>query len=220
MTTWAVVPVKRFADSKCRLAGVLAPEQRQRLSAAMLRDLLAALTATPGLDRIVLATSEPSAAAFGYPIVDDGGGDLNAAIARAAAALEAEKVARMLVIAADIPLAVPAEIAGILAVAREAEQEAPVVVVPDARGLGTNALLLSPPRAIAPCFGPDSRARHAAAARKQGLASRELRLPSLGFDVDEPEDLARLARATAERPAYAFLARRFEAAAGSFEVAE
>ena len=72
MTTWAVVPVKRFADSKCRLAGVLAPEARRQLSTAMLRDVLAALTATPGVDRIVLATSDPSAAVFGCPIIDDG----------------------------------------------------------------------------------------------------------------------------------------------------
>jgi 2-phospho-L-lactate guanylyltransferase len=90
--------------------------------------------------------------------------------------------------------------------------EAPVIIVPDARGLGTNSLLLSPPRAMAPCFGTDSRARHAAAARNLGLASRELRLPSLGFDVDEPEDLARLARATSDRAAYRFLASIFEAA--------
>ncbi len=208
MTTWAVVPVKRFAGAKRRLAGRLAPEQRRQLSTAMLRDLLAALTATPGLDRIVLATSEPSAAAFGCPVIDDGGGDLNAAIARAAAALKAAGVARMLVIAADIPLAAPAEIARVLAAGREA----PVVIVPDARGHGTNALLLSPPRAIAPQFGADSRTRHAAAARGLGLASRELRLPSLGFDVDEPEDVARLARATADRAAYQFLASTFEAA--------
>ncbi len=208
MTTWAVVPVKHFAVSKCRLAGVLDPEARRWLSIAMLRDLLAAVAATPGLGRIVLATSEPSAADFGTPIIDDGGGDLNHAIARAAVALEAAEVARMLVIAADMPLAAPADIARVLAAGREA----PVVVVPDARGLGTNALLLSPPRAIAPCFGTDSGARHAAAARNLGLASRELRLPSLGFDVDEPEDLASLARATADRAAYRFLAHGLEAA--------
>lgn len=208
MTTWAVVPVKHFAVSKCRLAGVLDPAARRHLSTAMLRDLLAALAATPGLDRIVLATSEPSAADFGCPVIDDGGGDLNAAIARAAVALEAAEVARMLVIAADIPLAASVEIARVLAAGREA----PVVIVPDQRGLGTNALLLSPPRAIAPCFGTDSRVRHAAAARNLGLASTELRLPSLGFDVDEPEDLARLARVAADRAAYRFLARTFEAA--------
>jgi 2-phospho-L-lactate guanylyltransferase len=208
MTTWAVVPVKRFAGAKRRLAGMLAPAQRRQLSSAMLRDLLAALTATPGLDRIVLATSEPSAAGFACPVIDDGGGDLNAAIVRAAAALEAAGVARMLVIAADIPLAAPVEIARVLA----AGQEAPVVIVPDDRGLGTNALLLLPPAAIAPRFGADSRARHTAAARDLGLASRELRLPSLGFDVDEPEDLARLARVTADRADYGFLASTFEAA--------
>jgi len=208
MTTWAVVPVKRFADAKRRLADVLDPAARRRLSVAMLRDLLAALAATPGLDRIVLATSEPSAAGFGCRVIDDGGGDLNAAIGRAAAALEAAEVARMLVIAADIPRAAPAEIARVLAAGRAA----PVVVVPDARGLGTNALLLSPPGAMDPCFGMDSRARHAAAARNLGLASTELRLPSLGFDVDEPEDLARLARVAADRAAYRFLARSFEAA--------
>ncbi len=208
MTTWAVVPIKRFEDAKRRLAGVLGPEARRHLSTAMLRDVLAALAATPGLGRIVLATSEPSAAAFGCPVIDDGGGDLNVAIARAAAALEAAEVARMLVIAADIPLAAPAEIARVLA----AGKAAPVVIVPDARGLGTNALLLSPPRAIEPCFGTDSRAGHAAAARRLGLASTELRLPGLGFDVDEPEDLARLARAAPDRAAYRFLARSFEAA--------
>ncbi len=208
MTTWAVVPVKRFAEAKHRLASVLGPGPRRQLAAAMLSDVLAALTATPGLDRIVLATSEPTAAAFGCPIVDDGGGDLNAAIARAAAALEAAGVARMLVLPADLPLATPQEIAPLLVAGREAQ----MVMVPDERGIGTNALLLSPPAAMAPHFGADSRARHAAAARKLGLASRVLRLPNLGFDVDEPTDLARLARATAERAAYRFLASTFEAA--------
>ena len=208
MTTWAVVPVKRFADSKCRLAGVLAPEARRQLSTAMLRDVLAALTATPGVDRIVLATSEPSAAVFGCPIIDDGAGDLNVAIARAAAALDAAGAERMLVLPADVPLVTAPEIAQILA----AGEAVPVVVAPDEKGIGTNALLLSPPAAIAPRFGADSRACHAAAARDLGLASRDLRLPNLGFDVDEPEDLARLAQATAERADYEFLASTFEAA--------
>ncbi len=208
MTTWAVVPLKRFADAKRRLAGVLDPESRRQLSTAMLRDVLAALTATPGLDRIVLATSEPGVAGFGCPVIDDGGGDLNVAIARAAAALKAAGAERMLVLPADVPLVTTPEIARVLA----AGEAAPVVIVPDQRGLGTNALLLSPPAAMNPCFGPDSRARHAAAASNLGLASTELRLPGLGFDVDEPEDLARLARGAADRAAYWFLANTYEAA--------
>jgi 2-phospho-L-lactate guanylyltransferase len=216
MTTWAVVPVKRFAEAKHRLASVLAPGPRRQLAAAMLRDVLAALNASPGLDRIVLATSEPTAAAFGCPVVDDGGGDLNTAIARAAAALEAAGVQRMLVVAADVPLVTAPEIARVLA----AGMEVPVIIVPDDKGLGTNVLLLSPPAAIEPRFGADSRLRHAAAAGNRDLPSRELRVPNLGFDVDQPADLARLARATADRADYRYLASSFEAAASSFEAAE
>jgi len=208
MTTWAVVPVKRLAQAKHRLASVLEPEPRRQLAAAMLRDVLAALTATPGLDRIVLATSEPTATAFGCPVVDDGGGGLNAAIARAATVAEAAGAERMLVVAADVPLVTAPEIARVLA----AGMEAPVIIVPDDKGLGTNALLLSPPAAIAPRFGADSRKRHTAEAGNRDLPSRELRLPNLGFDVDEPADLARLARATADRADYRYLASYFEAA--------
>ena len=43
-----------------------------------------------------------------------------------------------------------------------------VTIVPDRHGTGTNALLLSPPDAIAPAFGPDSCARHVDRARRPG----------------------------------------------------
>jgi 2-phospho-L-lactate guanylyltransferase (CobY/MobA/RfbA family) len=59
---------------------------------------------------------------------------------------------------------------------------------------------------------PPARARHATAARNLSLPCLEMRLPNFGFDVDEPEDLARLAQATAERADYEFLASTFEAA--------
>lgn len=209
MTTWAVVPVKRFEGSKCRLAGALTPEQRQRLSAAMLGEVLAALAAARGLDHIALATSEPTAGDFGCAVIDDGGAALNAAVVRAAAALRGQGARRMLVVAGDVPLATAADIERVLA----AGHEAPVVVVPDAKGRGTNALMLSPPDAMAPQFGEDSRARHVAAARALGLAPVVLRLPRLGFDVDEPADLGRLESVVGYRDAYRFLAGRMGAVA-------
>ncbi|MCU0505037.1 MAG: 2-phospho-L-lactate guanylyltransferase, partial [Chloroflexi bacterium] len=64
-----------------------------------------------------------------------------------------------------------------------------VVVVPDHLGDGTNALLVSPPRAIDFAFGPGSRGRHVAAARAAGAVLVELGGP-LALDVDTPEDLA------------------------------
>ncbi|HST41030.1 MAG TPA: hypothetical protein VLK58_16060, partial [Conexibacter sp.] len=59
-------------------------------------------------------------------------------------------------------------------------------------GTGTNALLLSPPDAIAPAFGAGSCARHVAAARRAGATCRVLRLPSIALDLDTPDDLEAL----------------------------
>jgi 2-phospho-L-lactate/phosphoenolpyruvate guanylyltransferase len=64
------------------------------------------------------------------------------------------------------------------------------VIVPDRHGSGTNGLLLAPPDAISPSFGPDSRARHEQLARDAGVASRIEQPASLLLDIDTGEDLA------------------------------
>lgn len=68
-------------------------------------------------------------------------------------------------------------------------------VVPDRHGSGTNGLLLAPPDAIEPAFGPGSRERHLARAGEAGVAGRIAEIPSLGLDLDTPDDLAALRRA-------------------------
>ena len=80
-----------------------------------------------------------------------------------------------------------------------AEPRAGVVIVPDRHGAGTNALLICPPEAVEPAFGPGSFARHAALAHAAGARVRIGRLPSLELDVDTPGDLAALRTALAAR---------------------
>ena len=63
-----------------------------------------------------------------------------------------------------------------------------MALVADRHGRGTNALLVSPPDAIAVAFGSGSRAAHLAAAEAAGATSVELDGP-LGLDVDTPDDL-------------------------------
>jgi 2-phospho-L-lactate guanylyltransferase len=65
-----------------------------------------------------------------------------------------------------------------------------VVIVPDRHGSGTNGLLLSPPDAICPSFGADSRARHERLASEAGVSWRIERPSSLLLDIDTGEDLA------------------------------
>ena len=67
--------------------------------------------------------------------------------------------------------------------------------MPDRHGTGTNALVLHPPRAIDPSFGPGSRERHAQLAEEAGASLRVEPVPSLVLDVDTPDDLEALRRA-------------------------
>jgi 2-phospho-L-lactate guanylyltransferase len=90
---------------------------------------------------------------------------------------------RALLVPGDTPALDTADLDALLARAE------PVVIVPDRHGTGTNALLLTPPGAIAPAFGPGSCERHQAAAEAAGVDHAVLRLPSLALDVDTPEDL-------------------------------
>src|SRR5438132_888448 len=59
--------------------------------------------------------------------------------------------------------------------------------------------VLAAPGAIQPSFGPGSFARHAARARATGAAVRVADVPTLGLDVDTPDDLAALHAALGRR---------------------
>jgi 2-phospho-L-lactate guanylyltransferase len=97
---------------------------------------------------------------------------------------------RALLVPGDTPLLDAGEVSSLLE--RSAEAGIAVVAVPDRHGTGTNALLLTPPDAIAPSFGDGSLERHVAAAREAGLSCSVEPLPSLVLDVDTPEDLEEL----------------------------
>lgn len=191
----AVVPVKRFAAAKQRLAAVLAPAERASLARAMLADVLAALVAAPGLERILVVTADPDAAAlarrFGAEIsAEDSETGQSAAVAAAARRLARDGVA-LLTVPADIPAVEPRDIAAVIAAGGAAR----CYVIAAARdGRGSNAILCAPADAVPFRFGPDSFAAHCAAARAAGFAVRPLDLPRVALDIDAPEDLALLVR--------------------------
>jgi 2-phospho-L-lactate guanylyltransferase len=54
---------------------------------------------------------------------------------------------------------------------------------------GTGFLLLTPPDAIAPCFGPNSFRRHTLLAELRTVAVHEVTDEAFTFDLDTPEDL-------------------------------
>ena len=195
---FGLIPVKELAQAKARLAPVLDDAARRGLALAVFRDVLAAALACPALDAVAVVTRDEEvltiageAGAEGLP--EPGG--LNEALTSAAETLGQRDAGRLVVLAADLPLATSDDIAAV------AHARTDVAVAPSRDG-GTNALALPlPVGTIAFRFGLDSARRHLAGAEEAGLQSLRLDLPNLAFDLDTPEDLAQLRRtATEGRP--------------------
>jgi 2-phospho-L-lactate guanylyltransferase len=192
----AVLPVKRFAAAKQRLAPGIGSTHRAELAAAMLEDVLEAIGAARSIERTVVVTSEPRAAelatASGAEVVPDPdeGGHSGAALAGISRAQELG-AGRVVLLPIDCPLMAPRELERLLT----GMPGRYVAIVPDRHGTGTNALALSPPNAIEPSFGEGSCARHVAAARAAGIPFGLEELPSLALDLDTPADVVALTMA-------------------------
>ncbi len=195
MKATAVLPVKRFAAAKQRLAAGMGATHRAELATAMLEDVLEAIDEARSIEHTVVVTSEPRAIelarTMGCELVadPDEGGHSGAALAGVARARElgAECVVLLPI---DCPLLDPRELERLLT----GMPERYVAIVPDRHGTGTNALALAPPDAIEPSFGEGSCARHVAAARESGTPYAVEELPSLALDLDTPADIVALTR--------------------------
>jgi 2-phospho-L-lactate guanylyltransferase len=202
--TLAVLPVKSFGRAKQRLGEAVGADQRRDLARAMVGDVLEALAHVKGLDGVILVTAESldleEAGSGGrrfarVETVHDPEEAGQSAAARRGVRVAVERNAeRVLLVPGDCPALDPGEVTELLA-----EPSDGVVIVPDRHGAGTNALLIAPPDALEPAFGPGSFARHAALAHSAGANVRVGRLPSLELDVDTPGDLAALRAALAAR---------------------
>jgi len=198
--TAAILPVKRFAVAKQRLDASVARSLRARLAAAMVADVLAALAAARSIERIVVITRERSLAAEaqrqGAIVLEEPAEEgQSAAVALGIERALREGLERVLCIPGDCPALDPGEVDALLGGAgsrREQGAGPEVVIVPDRHGTGTDGLLLSPPGAIRPSFGPGSFARHRSLALTAGVAWRVKRPPSLLLDIDTGADLAAL----------------------------
>jgi 2-phospho-L-lactate guanylyltransferase len=192
MRTLAVLPVKSFGRAKQRLGSAV--DDRAALAAAMVGDVLEALSAVRGLEGVVVVSAQRTPgieqAAHIEVVHDPLEAGQSPAAARGIQAAVARGAQRVLLVPGDCPALDPREVDELLDGAGPG-----VVIVPDRHGSGTNALLIDPPGALAPAFGPGSFARHAALAHAAGATVRVGRLPSLELDVDTPGDLEAL-RAT------------------------
>ena len=208
MNATAILPVKRFARAKTRLlSDAIGPPERAALLRAMLGDVLRAVMEVASVERVIVVTGERRAERIALRIAREARSQLEVlqdpadpghseaatlGIVRAKA-LGADCVA---LLPGDCPLLAPAE----LEAALERMERGVVAVVPDRHGTGTNGLLMSPPDAIGPAFGPDSSDRHVDRAARAGWRPVLEELPSLALDLDTADDLEALRARLAEDP--------------------
>ena len=203
----AVVPVKRLDEAKGRLSVLLTPDERRRLALAMLEDVLGALQAVPRIDFVAVVSPDTGAlaraAALGAePITEPPHvRGVNQALSLAARVLADRGAGALLVVAADIPTALPTEIEAVL----DALPDRGIAICPTA-DRGTGALALRPPDVVPFRYGRHSSVLHKREAVARGLPARVLHAASLARDVDEPRDLAQLLGRPAETATHRLLA--------------
>lgn len=198
-----VVPLRSLASGKARLGGSIDAEERETLLRGMLRRTLAVLAAWPASRAIHLVSTDPGLLVETVvdlstpvrPLLQRHGG-LNEALRMGRDDAAKAGATAVLMLPADLPhLSIEAldGLADAADAAMAAGSGGPVVVIaPSDARQGTNALLLSPPTAIEPCFGLESFESHLRASARAGAALQVVDDPALGFDVDTPDDLERL----------------------------
>ena len=200
MTLWAIVPVKPLRRGKSRLAGMLTEDERTVLNQELLEHTLKILSGLKELDQVLVVSRDPHALTIARnhgakTVQEDGQPHLNTALARATVMAQVHSIRGILVLPADLPLLTADDV---LALIDRAAKPPVVVIAPDRHGKGTNALLMVPAGQIEYDFGEGSFQRHCDRAKKSGARLEIVELPSLGLDLDLPEDLEMIRRLKVE----------------------
>jgi 2-phospho-L-lactate/phosphoenolpyruvate guanylyltransferase len=181
----AVIPLKRLAEAKSRLAPGLDPQDRARLAVSLAERAIAALRDSGAIDRVALATPEHGLSeTLGVESVTDRG-SLNASLAEGVRWAARIGASRLLILPADLAHLDAQDVRSLV----HALPEGPgIAICPTVDG-GTGALLLDPPDAIPPSFGEGSFQRHVNLARDRGFHPHVVERRGFSFDVDTIADL-------------------------------
>jgi 2-phospho-L-lactate guanylyltransferase len=192
MALWAIVPVKPLRRGKSRLAKVISAEERAELNQYLLEHTIQVLSTIDEIENILVISRDTEALALARDlgartVQEYGSPGLNTALTRAGEIAKTYETCGILIIPADLPRLDADDLRRILV----HRKKPPVVVIaPDRKKKGTNALLVCPPDLIEFNYGPGSFDKHCQAARDSGARLEICDLASLELDLDEPEDLA------------------------------
>lgn len=200
MTLWAIVPVKPLRRGKSRLSKVLTEDERTNLNKTMLVNILKTLQKVDEIDTILVVSRDPSALSLAREfnartVLEDGSPELNTALRRAASVAQAYQAQEILVLPADLPLVKPENLKEFLGHSGKPPE---VIIAPDRRHDGTNALYINPAGLIEFCYGPGSFNVHLSEAKAAHARIEIIDTLTLSLDLDLPEDLEYLKQLEAD----------------------
>ena len=189
--TVAIVPIRSLTGGKTRLASVLSVDERRDLIKSMLMQVTRAALESDLLSHVIVISTDPDALDFAtsldprvFPSRQGSTPGLLSSLDQARAETISTGSTSALILFGDLPLIEPVDVRLLMRAA------APIVIAPDQRGTGTNALLLRDGalNAFVYQFGTDSFPRHMAEAARLGVSPAISRSPGTLFDLDTPED--------------------------------
>ncbi len=192
-SVWAVVPIKPLKLSKSRLSPVLTPDQRAALALGMFRHVLGLLQDAPIQGTLVVSRdTKVLSIAREYSGVrtfqEEGEMALNSALSRVIPIVTQMGARAILILPADLPMLALEDVEEIIHLGRYRRS---MVIAPDRREDGTNAMLLRPPDLIEVAFGIGSFPRHLALGERANASVYVYRSDRIGCDIDTPADWER-----------------------------
>ncbi len=185
-----LVPMKPLASAKMRLAAEVEETTRQGIALFMLHRVLGAIDEAVGAAACTVVGGDPLVEEVtrgaGASWTRERGHDLNSSLSLAMMSAWSEGARAALVVAADVPMIVAADIVDMIDAS--AGLTKPVGAQAMADG-GTNALLWPAGVNFPPGFGDRSFSRHRASAAAAGAPLVASAAAGLAFDIDNPRDL-------------------------------
>ncbi len=190
----ALVPLKSPRTAKTRLAPRLEDAERRELFFILAGHVLQTLREVGEIAEIMVITPSEDVARFATEeqvqfIRQSAETNMADACQTGADQALKEGVESVLILPGDLPLLSADDVRLLL---RNAQSQRQIVIAPDRRREGTNALLCRPPNVIPFLFGTRSFDAHVAAARAAGAAAHVVEAPGLSFDIDDVTDFEML----------------------------
>ena len=191
MSLWAIVPIKPLRRGKSRLSTVLSESEREQLNQSLLIKTITCLKEIKEIDQILVVSYDPTALTisrdYGARTVQESHNtNINKALRKGGMAAKAFNVSSVLIVPADLPFINADALHEMLSKAGNPPE---IIIAPDRRMNGTNALYINPVGILDYDFGMWSFRKHVEQAERKKIRVEIYNNDTLSFDLDIPEDL-------------------------------